>query len=158
MNQDEIRRRIDVDPYARYLGVELLELGKGYSKVTMVVGEHMLNFCGIPHGGAIFSLADVAFAAAANSHGQVAVALNVSINYLAAVPLGTRLYAEATEESIGRRTALYRLAVRAEDGTLVALCHGTVYRRSQMLLEGDQEACGGTQQNAAPAGPSAPAV
>jgi acyl-CoA thioesterase len=133
VNLDHISGRIGDDPFARFLGIELVELGARYSKVTLTVEEHMLNFLGIPHGGVIFSLADAAFAAAANSHGQVAVALNVSINYLTAVPLGTRLYAEATEESLGRRTALYRLAVTTEDGNPVALCHGTVYRKNQSL-------------------------
>jgi acyl-CoA thioesterase len=136
MDLDQIAQRIAEDPFARYLGIELLELREGYSKVTLTIGEHMLNFHGIPHGGVIFALADAAFAAASNSYGQVALALNVSISYLAAVPLGTRLYAEATEENLGRRTALYRLAVTAEDGTLVALCHGTVYRRNQPLIGG----------------------
>jgi acyl-CoA thioesterase len=131
---DQIFQRISQDPFARFMGIELLELREGYSRVAMTVGEHMLNFHGIPHGGAIFSLADAAFAAASNSHGQVAVALNVSINFLTAVPVGMRLYAEATEESLGRRTALYRLAVTMEDGTLVALCHGTVYRKREAVV------------------------
>jgi acyl-CoA thioesterase len=138
MNGDQIRERIDRDPFAHFLGIELLEVREGYSKCTMTVGQQMLNFAGIPHGGAIFSLADVAFGAASNSHGQLAVALNVSINFIAAVPPGTRLYAEATEESLGRRTALYRLAVTAEDGALVALCQGTVYRKNQLLQDLDR--------------------
>ena len=133
MNLDQISQRISQDPFARFLGIELLELREGYGRAAMTVQEHMLNFLGIPHGGVIFSLADAAFAAACNSHGQVAVALSVSINYLAAVSLGTRLYAEATEESLGRRTALYRLAVTTEEGVLVALAQGTVYRRNQPL-------------------------
>lgn len=135
MIHDKVRQRISQDPFAHFLGIELLELREGYSKVTMTVGEHMLNFHGIPHGGAIFSLADAAFAAAGNSHGRTAVALNVSISYLAAVPVGARLYAEATEESLGRRTALYRLSVTTGDGTLVALCHGTVYRKNESFVE-----------------------
>jgi acyl-CoA thioesterase len=134
MSLDQIFQRVSQDPFARFLGIELLELREGYSKVAMTVGEHMLNFHGIPHGGVIFSLADAAFAAASNSYGQMAVALNVSINFLAAVPVGTRLYAEATEENLGRRTALYRLAVTLEDGTPVALCHGTVYRRQSPIV------------------------
>jgi len=133
MDSERMLQRLGQDPFARYLGIELLALDEGYSKATMVVAEHMLNLHGIPHGGVIFSLADAAFAAASNSHGQVAVALNVSINYLAAVPAGTRLYAEASEESLGRRIALYRMSVTAEDGTLVALCHGTVYRKNQPI-------------------------
>lgn len=134
MDHEGIFQRISQDPYAHFLGIELLALEPGYSKVSMVVGEQMLNFHGIPHGGVIFSLADVAFAAASNSHGRTAVALNVGINYLAAVPVGTRLYAEATEESLGYRTALYRLAVTTEDNTLVALAHGTVYRKKEQWL------------------------
>jgi acyl-CoA thioesterase len=136
MNREQIFQRISQDPFACFLGIELLELGQGYSKVSMTVGEQMLNFHGIPHGGALFSLADAAFAAASNSHGQTAVALNVSINYLAVVPVGARLYAEAKEESLGNRTALYRLAVTTEDGTLVALAHGTVYRKREQWVTG----------------------
>jgi acyl-CoA thioesterase len=134
MNREPIVQRISQDPFACFLGIELLELGQGYSKVSMTVGEQMLNFHGIPHGGAIFSLADAAFAAASNSHGQTAVALNVSINYLAVVPVGARLYAEAKEESLGNRIALYRLAVTTEDGTPVALAHGMVYRKREQWL------------------------
>ncbi|MCJ7737238.1 MAG: hotdog fold thioesterase [Anaerolineae bacterium] len=128
---EQIRERIVQDPFACFLGVELLELREGYSKTTITVGEHMLNFMDLLHGGVIFSLADIAFSAACNSYGQVAVALNVSINFLDAVQAGTRLYATATEESRGRRTALYRLAVTTEGGTLVALCHGTAYHKNR---------------------------
>jgi len=135
---EQIRERIVQDPFACFLGVELLELREGYSKTTITVGEHMLNFMDLLHGGVIFSLADIAFSAACNSYGQVAVALNVSINFLDAVQAGTRLYASATEESRGRRTALYRLAVTTEDCTLVALCHGTAYVKDQVLDITDQ--------------------
>lgn len=134
MSLDQIFQQISRDPFAGFLGIELLELREGYSRVALTVEEHMLNFHGIPHGGVIFSLADVAFAAASNSYGQVAVALNVNISFLTTVPVGTRIYAEATEESLGRRTALYRLAVTTGEGTLVALCHGTVYRKQSSVV------------------------
>jgi len=136
MDLDRIFQHISQDPFARFLGIELLELRQGYSKVSMTVREHMLNFHGILHGGVVFALADVAFAAASNSHGRTAVALNVNIHYLAAVPLGTHLYAEATEESLGRRIALYRLSVTTEEGNPVALCHGTVYRKQASVING----------------------
>ena len=76
MSMEQIRQHMEHDPFARFLGIELLELGEGYSRVALTVQDHMLNFHGLPHGGVIFSLADAAFAAACNSHGQVAVALN----------------------------------------------------------------------------------
>jgi acyl-CoA thioesterase len=133
MNLDQIIDHINQDPFARFLGIELLELREGYSKMALTVAEHMLNFHGMPHGGVIFSLADAAFAAACNSYGQTAVALNVNISFLAAVEVGARLTAEATEEHLGGRTGLYRLAVTREDGALVALAHGTAYRKKEQL-------------------------
>ena len=135
MSLEKVAQHMRQDPFARFLGIELLELCEGYSKMTLTVEEQMLNFHGVPHGGVIFSLADAAFAAACNSYGQVAVALHVDVSFLAAVEVGTRLTAEATEEHLGGRTGLYRLAVTKEDGTLVALCHGTAYRKKQPLLE-----------------------
>ncbi|MFN2270742.1 MAG: hydroxyphenylacetyl-CoA thioesterase PaaI [Anaerolineae bacterium] len=135
MSLEQILQHMEQDPFARFLGIELLELGEGYSKTTLVVQDHMLNFHGLPHGGVIFSLADAAFAAACNSYGQVAVALHVDISFLDAVEVGTRLTAKAVEEHLGGRTGLYRLTITKEDGTLVALAHGTAYRKKQSLLE-----------------------
>lgn len=127
--------RMRSDPYSALLGMELLDIEPGYSRVSMVVREDMFNFNGLPHGGAIFSLADVAFAAASNSHGIVSVALNMEISYLRSVPSGSRLVAEATEEHLGRRTALYHITVKSEEGDLIASCHGVVYRKKAKLLE-----------------------
>ena len=112
-------------------------MGPGYSRLAMILQPHMVNFHGIPHGGAIFTLADAAFAAAGNSYGQVAVALSMTINYRTAVAIGTRLLAEATEESLGGRTGLYRITVTVDDPqkTVVALCDGTIYRKKEFIQE-----------------------
>ena len=132
-----LKSKIGADPFAQSLGIELLALEPGRSRLAMTLQPHMLNFHGIPHGGAIFALADAAFAAAGNSRGQVAVALSMTINFRAAVPTGTRLLAEAVEESLGGRTGLYRITVTADDAqkTLVAVCDGTVYRKKEMIGE-----------------------
>jgi acyl-CoA thioesterase len=138
MDQDlkqKILEKMRSDRYAELLGIELLDIELGYSLLSMVVRDDMFNFNGLPHGGAIFSLADVAFAAASNSHGIMAVALNMEISYLRTVASGTRLLAKATEEHLGRRTALYHITVSTEDGDLVASCHGVVYRKRESLLE-----------------------
>jgi len=81
---DAITRKISQDPFAKWMGMELEELTPGHARVAMTLTPAKLNFHGIPHGGAIFSLADAAFAAASNSHGQPAVALSMTIHYLAA--------------------------------------------------------------------------
>jgi len=87
----------------------------------------MVNLHNVAHGGAIFTLADVAFAAAGNSHGRKAVAMSMNINYRSPVKEGMNLIAEASEESIGRKTALYRMTVKTEDGKLIASSQGTVF-------------------------------
>lgn len=128
---EEIREKIEGDKFSRFMGIRLVELREGYSKVAMTVTSDMINFHGIAHGGAIFALADAAFAAASNSHGQRALALCMSISYRSPAREGMELMAEAFEESLGGRTALYRIAVRSEDGTLIASCQGTVYRKAE---------------------------
>lgn len=121
---DHVRR----DPYAGWLGIEILELAPGYCRAAMRLGAHMLNFQGNPHGGAIFSLADYAFGAACNAHGDPAVALSVTIQFLATVRPGARLVAEARAERQGRRAGFYVMTVTAEDGTVVATCQAVALR------------------------------
>jgi acyl-CoA thioesterase len=76
----------------------------------------------------IFTLADFAFAAAANSTGSVAVAIDVSISFLKAVTAG-ELVAEAREEAAAGRTSTSLVRVTDEGGALVALFKGTAYRK-----------------------------
>lgn len=116
------------DRFAQLLGMRLEQTRPGYARVTMAVRGDHLNGVGTTHGGATFSLADFAFAVASNSHGRIAVALSAQISYPAASREGDLLVAEAQEESLGGRTALYRVEVRRADGELVGLFTGTVYR------------------------------
>jgi len=133
---DAITRKIGQDPFAKWMGMDLEELTPGHSRVTMTLTPAMLNFHGIPHGGAIFSLADAAFAAASNSHGQTAVALSMTIHYLAAAEPGTRLVAEGQELRKGHRSAFYQITVRTEGGEVIAICQGVVHRKPEPVVEG----------------------
>ncbi len=81
---------------------------------------------------AIFSLADLVFAVASNSHGTVALGINVSISYMTAARGGT-LVAEAEEVSINPKLATYLIRIRDDDQTLIALFQGTVYRKREAL-------------------------
>ena len=127
--------KVAQDPFARTIGIELLDVAPGHSRVALTLEDRHLNSLGIAHGATIFALADQAFALASNSHGMVAVALDVSISFLAAARKGERLIAEATEKHLGNRTALYHIDVRSENGTLIASCQGTVYRKQKPLAE-----------------------
>lgn len=123
----EVRERIEADPYCEKLGIELVDLGQGTATLELTIAEDMLNFHGTPHGGAVYSLADAAFAAASNSHGTTAVALETNMSYLDAVEVGDTLRAEARETHMAGRTAEYEIPVTA-DGDRVATFRGRVYR------------------------------
>ena len=136
----EIDHYIQRDPFANLLGAEVEILSPGHSRVMLTTTAEMANFHGIIHGGVIFSLSDIAFAAASNSHGQTAVALTVGINFLKACEPGDRLVAEAVEQHAGGRTALYDITVKDErTGELVAKSQDLVYRKKDWFA-GSQSA------------------
>ncbi len=123
------------DQLAVEYNIQIEEVGPGFAKVSMTVTEKMLNAVRLCHGGAIFSLADFAFAAASNSHGQVSVALSATISYPAPARKGDRLTAVAREIARTRRTGLYQVEVTRQDGTLVAYFTGNVFVRDDSLEE-----------------------
>ncbi len=132
---DAIREYIAEDAFARFLGAEIEIPEPGRSRVSLTVTKDMINFHGLTHGGLIFTLGDIAFSAAGNSHGQTAVALNVDIAYLKASGVGDRLVAEAREVSAGGRTALYEIKVFNEDtGDLIASSQDLVYRKKEWFV------------------------
>jgi len=125
---EAVRERIEADRYCATLGIELAGLGPGRAVTRLTVTEDLLNFHGTPHGGAVYSLADAAFAAASNARGETAVALETNVSYLAAVETGTTLTATAEETHSAARTAEYEVRVTDEDGERVATFRGRVYR------------------------------
>ena len=124
----DIADRIRNDPWARTMSIEFMEVRRGYCRLRLRLQPHMVNFQGFPHGGVIFTLADVAFGAACNSHGAPAVALSVTINYLAAVTPDVTLVAEACEVKQGRRAGFYEVSVVTEEGRAVATAHCIAHR------------------------------
>ena len=123
------------DPFARHLGATVEILAPGHSRVSLTVTDVMTNFHGTTHGGVIFAISDMAFAAACNSHGRVAVALNVSICYLKPSFPGDHLVAEATEIHNGRRTSLYDITVTNKDtGALIARSQDQAFRKNERLV------------------------
>jgi acyl-CoA thioesterase len=124
----EISDKIRAEPWARSLGIEYVEMRRGFCRLRLQLRSHMVNFLGFPHGGVIFTLADVAFGAACNSHGKTAVALSVTIDFLATVTAEATLVAEAREVKQGRRTGFYEVRVTTEDGQAVAAAHCIAHR------------------------------
>lgn len=130
--ESDVERYFTLDRFARHLGITLVKTSPGYAKVKMIVGKDHLNGVGIVHGGAIFSLADCAFAVASNSHGTVALAINATISFFRATREG-ELFAEAREVARNPKLATYEVTVTDELGDIVALFQGTVYRKREEL-------------------------
>jgi len=120
------------DAFARVLGIELVEVEPGRAKVRMTVGDEHRNSVRMVHGGVIFTVADYAFAAACNSYGRVAVAVDCHISYLRP-PKGETLVAEAVEVSKSRRLGTYGINVRDGEGNLVATFQGMAYRKDDVI-------------------------
>jgi acyl-CoA thioesterase len=137
--EENLKRYFRKDVFARYVGIELTEAFDGRAKAVLSIREDLLNGLQMVHGGAIFTLADLAFAAAANSKGRVAVAANASVSFLKSSK-GRRLTAEAWEVSSSRTLASYTVHVSDETGALLAVFQGLAYRRPEKtvdVFEGD---------------------
>ena len=125
---------MQTDQFSKWLGIEILEIKDGYSKLTMIVRKEMINGFGTAHGGIAFSLADSAFAFACNSDGKMTVALDVSISYPKAVKENDILFAEAKQITKTNRTGLYLIEIKNQHNELVALFKGTCYKTEKSLL------------------------
>lgn len=127
-----IREFFKNDRFAEHSGIELLEIEEGRAKAKMVIKDWHRNGVDLVHGGAIFTLADLVFAVASNSHGTVAVAINASIWFVKAAREGA-LYAEAKETSRNPKLATYSIEVTDDAGDLVAKFEGMVYRKKDPI-------------------------
>ena len=132
MDTKKAREIFSKDRYAALSGIDIMEAGKGYCRTRLVIEDKHLNAANVVQGGAIFTLADLAFAVASNSHGQLALAINVNISFLRAKSTGT-LYATATEIGDPNKLGAYDVLVTDEQDTVVARFNGMVYRKKQHL-------------------------
>jgi acyl-CoA thioesterase len=122
------------DLFSQWLGIDVLEIREGYSRIKMKVRKEMINGFGIVHGGIAFSLADSAFAFACNNRNVLSVALDTAINFTKPVHVDDILTAEATEMHNGRSTGLYHIRVTNQQGHVVALFKGTCFRTNKALI------------------------
>ena len=129
-----LQRFFKNDRFAERSNIELLSVSPGQARAKMTLHPHHLNGYGTVQGGAIFTLADFAFAAASNSHGTVAVAINVNITFMKAAKTGN-LWAEAKEMSCNFKLGSYTVEVKDDQGELVALFQGLAYRKTEKIPE-----------------------
>jgi acyl-CoA thioesterase len=139
MNPDTLAKNVvnhmmENDYFSQWMGVEVIEISEGYSKIKMSIRKEMVNGFGIVHGGIPFSLADSAFAFACNGRNNLSVALDVTISFTKAVNIGDILIAEAKEIHNGRSTGVYLISVYNQKNQQVALFKGTCFRTGKSLV------------------------
>ena len=120
------------------LGIKKSVVKAGYAEMTLTVEPWMVNGAGVCHGGLIFALADTAMAFASNSYNEQMLAINATIEFLAAGSVGDTLTAIATEAHKAGRTATYNVAVRNKNDELVAEFLGRTYKVRGQQIEVDE--------------------
>lgn len=133
-SQQVVTHMMKHDLFSQWLGIEVVEIKDGYSKIKMTVRKEMVNGFGIVHGGIAFALSDSAFAFACNNRNVLSVALDTSINFTKPVHVGDELTAEALELHNGKSTGLYHISVTNQHGHVVALFKGTCFRTNKPLV------------------------
>ena len=108
------------DRAAQAMGITVLEARAGYARLDMTISDTMINGHDIAHGGAIFTLADTAFAYACNSRNEANVALQCSISFTSPARLGERLVAVGEQRSGGSGRTGDGGAVELEGGGGIA--------------------------------------
>jgi acyl-CoA thioesterase len=138
-NKDQLASKVvnhmmEHDLFSQWLGIEVLEVKEGYSKIKMTIRKEMINGFGIIHGGITFSLADSAFAFACNNRNVLSVALDTSINFIKSVHVDDVLTAEAKEIHNGKSTGLYHINITNQKDHLIAQFKGLCYRTDKNLI------------------------
>lgn len=134
-NKEVVNHMMKYDLFSQWLGIEVLDVREGYSKIKMTVRDEMINGFGIVHGGIAFSLSDSAFAFACNNRNNLSVALDTSINFIKPVHPGDILTAEAKEIHNGKSTGLYHITIQNQRDHIVAIFKGTCFRTGKPLIE-----------------------
>jgi len=116
------------DRFAHSIGAGLTEVRPGYAKAELTVAESHLNGAGVCQGGVMYTLADLAFAAVANSHGTLTLGISNTITFLKSAELGDHLTAECTERLDHRRLPYCDMKVTNQRGELLAAMTGLAYR------------------------------
>ena len=129
-----VNQMMQNDSFSQWMGLEVLEVREGYSKVRMTIRKEMANGFGIVHGGLAFSLADSAFAFACNNRNNISVALDVTITFTKPVNIGDVLTAEAKENHNGRSIGVYLISITNQNNKQVAIFKGTCFRTGKKLV------------------------
>jgi acyl-CoA thioesterase len=127
-----VDKMMEKDLFSQWMGIERLEEREGYCQLKMIIRPEMCNGFEIAHGGITYAFADSALAFASNSHGRHAVSIETSISHIKPLQPGDAIIATAQEKNITNRIGIYEIIIEKENGELVALFKGTVFRKDSV--------------------------
>ncbi len=116
------------DRFASGIGAQLKEIREGYARAELTVEERHLNGAGVCQGGVMYTLADLTFAAVANSRGILTLGISNTITFLKSAKLGDVLTAECTELLDHKRLPYCDMRISNQQGELIATMTGLAYR------------------------------
>ena len=131
--RDVVARMLAKDAFSQWLGIKVLDVADTRAVIQMTVRPERANGFGFAHGGIAFAFADSAHAFCSNSAGEISVATDCHISYPAAIRVGDVLTATAEQRTESNRLGFSDIVVRNQDGEVVALFKGTVYRTRKSL-------------------------
>jgi acyl-CoA thioesterase len=131
--EEVLKIMLKKDRFTEWLGLQIIEIGKGYCKLQYRIIEDMMNGFNSIHGGILFAAADSAFAFACNSYGHLTVALDATVSFTKPAKTGELLQVEAVEVFLGNKIGIYDVRTTNEKDELVALFKGTAYRTSTVV-------------------------
>jgi len=133
-----VNKMYEQDAFSRWLGIEIVDVSKGYCRLKMTVRKEMLNGFHITHGGIAYSLADTALAFASNTHGKKCISMETSISYSESTKVGDVLTATTEELSQTEKTGLYLITIANQNNKNIAYFKGMVYRLKKDWLSADE--------------------
>ena len=137
-SQKIVNQMFNQDAFSQFLGIEIVNVSKGYCQLTMTVRKEMLNGFQIGHGGISYSLADTALAFASNTHGKKCISMETSISHTEGVQAGDILTATTKELSHTEKMGLYLITISNQENKEIAYFKGTVYRTSKDWFPEDE--------------------
>ena len=128
MDESLVPKHLAADEFIKYIGVEVVRTEDGEVVAQLPVEKRHLNGVGVAQGGAIFTLADYAFAMASNSDGRISVGLNTTITYVEPARLGDLLTARVEEVSRKRTISNYSIRIVNQEEKTIASFLGVAYK------------------------------
>ena len=117
------------DPMATFLGIEADEVRTGYARCSVTIRPEFLNAVERAHGAIVYAVMDQVLAVASNSTGNLAVSMNVSVNYISAALDGEKIFAEATPINVGKKVSVWKIEVRGKGDKIIACGEGLAYHK-----------------------------